>query len=226
MGRPLHAVTEGSVLNQPDHSTQDHARELGTVTAMSTTTSPPRTTRLAERRAYVQLAVMLGVAVVALVAAWLVQRGGSTPAVPPANGKPNAVSVAQLERLAKATDHPIYWAGEKSGTYELTRTADGRVYVRYLPSQDKVGDRTPQYLTVGTYPTKTAFLAIRRAAKRKGAISLKLDRGGLLVFNTAAPKSVYFGYPNQKYQVEVYAPSPQEARALVLSGGVTPIPTK
>ena len=87
----------------------------------------------------------------------------------------------------------------------------------------RVGSRSPKYLTVGTYPTPAAFLAIRRAARRPGGISLKIGNGGLLVFNTHSPTSVYFGYPNAKYQVEVFDPSPQQARTLVLGGRVTPI---
>jgi hypothetical protein len=31
--------------------------------------------------------------------------------------------------------HPVYWAGPRpSYTYELTRTSDGRIFVRYLPT--------------------------------------------------------------------------------------------
>jgi len=138
-------------------------------------------------------------------------------------GSPAAVSESQLKSLASQSSQPIYWAGAKHGTYELTRTADGRTYIRYLPSTDKVGDRTPNYLTVGTYPTKQAFSALRRAAARDGAVSANVDRGGLLVFNNSAPKSVYFSYPKSGYQVEVYDPSPLQARGLVLSGSVKPI---
>jgi hypothetical protein len=36
-------------------------------------------------------------------------------------------------------------------------------------------------------------------------------------------KSVYFSYPRSGYQVEVYDPSPQQARTLVLGGKITPI---
>ena len=141
----------------------------------------------------------------------------------PPVGSPAAVSESQLKSLASESSQPIYWAGPKHGTYELTRTTDGRTYIRYLPSADKVGDRTPNYLTVGTYPTKQAFSALRRAAARDGAVSANVDHGGLLVFNNSAPKSVYFSYPKSGYQVEVYDPSPLQARGLVLSGSIKPI---
>ena len=141
----------------------------------------------------------------------------------PQVGAPAAVSETQLKALAAQTNHAIYWAGTKPGTYELTRTTDGRIYIRYLPSAGKVGDRTPSYLTVGTYPTRNAFQAIQRAAARQGGVSATIDHGGLLVFNNNSPKSVYFSYPKSSSQVEVYDPSPLQARALVLGGSVKPI---
>jgi hypothetical protein len=149
-------------------------------------------------------------------------HGGGKTTLPPI-GTPAAVSESQLKTLAAQSDQPIYWAGPKPGAYELTRTTDGRIYIRYLPSTGKVGDRTPTYLTVGTYPTKQAFSAIKRAAARQGGVSVKIQHEGLLVFNAGTPKSVYFSYPRSGYQVEVYDPSPQQARTLVLGGKITPI---
>jgi hypothetical protein len=173
------------------------------------------------RLLYFVFAVVIAAAFAAVAVTLAMRGGGSAVALPTAPG-PAAVSEAQLRKLAAQTDHPIYWAGAKSGVYELTRVG-GRVYVRYLPSTEKVGDRTANYLTVGTYADKSAFRSIVRAAHRPGAVSLKLADNGLLVFNASAPKSIYFGYPNARYQVEVYDPSPEQARALVLSGAIKPI---
>jgi hypothetical protein len=168
---------------------------------------------------------LVAVLLIALISfgALLTLRGHEGKTMLPPVGSPAAVSESQLKSLASESSQPIYWAGPKHGTYELTRTTDGRTYIRYLPSADKVGDRTPNYLTVGTYPTKQAFSALRRAAARDGAVSANVDHGGLLVFNNNAPKSVYFSYPKSGYQVEVYDPSPLQARGLVLSGSIKPI---
>src|SRR5919201_2839756 len=63
----------------------------------------------------------------------LVTSGQVKPVGAPATGS-KAASVEQLKALASALGHRIYWAGaRKSVTYELTRTKDGSVYVRYLP---------------------------------------------------------------------------------------------
>jgi hypothetical protein len=186
------------------------------------TAAVPHRTRMLTKTLPLSLVALLLIALISF-GALLTLRGheGKTTLLPV--GSPAAVSESQLKSLASETSQPIYWAGPKHGTYELTRTADGRTYIRYLPSADKVGDRPPNYLTVGTYPTKQAFSALRRAAARDGAVSANIDHGGLLVFNNNAPKSVYFSYPKSGYQVEVYDPSPRQARGLVLSGSIKPI---
>jgi hypothetical protein len=169
------------------------------------------------------LVALLVIAIILFVAMLLMRSHSDGKTKLPPVGTPAGVSESQLKALASQSDHPIYWVGPKRGAYELTRTTDGRIYIRYLPSADKVGDRTPSYLTIGTYPTKQAFSAIKRAAARQGAVSARIDHGGLLVFNSSTPKSVYFSYPKSGYQVEVYDPSPLQARALVLGGSVKPI---
>jgi len=169
------------------------------------------------------LGALVAAGAVALLASWFIFRdAGATVSVPPI-GRPAFVSPAQLAAVATQTSHPVYWAGAKNGMYELTRTSDGRTYVRYLPAGARAGDPAAKYLTIGTYQRKNAFTAIQRAAARRGAVSVKIDNGGLLVFNQSTPKSVYFGYPRTNYQVEVFDPNPQQARTLVLGGKITPI---
>jgi hypothetical protein len=134
-----------------------------------------------------------------------------------------ASSETELRDFARTASSPIYWAGPHAGdTYELTRTADGRVYVRYLPEGVEVGDPRPRFLTIGTYPRAKAYAELQRAAKAPGATSQTLRSGGVAVFSRGS-SSVYFGYPDGKYQVEVYAPSAGSARNLVLSGQVVPV---
>ena len=182
----------------------------------------PHRTRMLTNALPLSLVAVLLIALISF-GALLTLRGHEGKTMLPQVGSPAAVSESQLKSLASESSQPIYWAGPKHGTYELTRTTDGRTYIRYLPSADKVGDRTPNYLTVGTYPTKQAFSALRRAAARDGAVSENIDSGGLLVFNNSAPTSVYFSYPKSGYQVEVYDPSPLQARGLVLGGSIKPI---
>jgi hypothetical protein len=135
-----------------------------------------------------------------------------------------AASVADLKNVQSSLGHPIYWVGSKSSfTYELTKTNDGNVYVRYLPSGVKVGDSRPEFLTVGTYPQTNAFQNIQTAAKRKGAHETKLSGGGLAVENSARPTSVYVAYPNSSVLVEVFDPSAKVARSIVRAGQVRPL---
>jgi len=171
--------------------------------------------------------VVLGLAVAAagaVVAFLLLRNGGGTPALPSPNGGPALVSQAQLERLAASTDHPVYWAVPKDGySYELTVTSNGRIYVRYLPRGVKSGDPRPAFLVVGTYAQPGSYAYLRHAATEAHSVSLGIDNGGLALFNSTRPTSVYFTYPRAKYQVEVYDPSGDSARRLVLAGKITPL---
>jgi hypothetical protein len=135
-----------------------------------------------------------------------------------------AVSRADLAALARTLDHPVYWAGPMAGrTYELTRTASGRVYVRYLPQGVEVGDRSPRYLTVGTYPQANAYQAVRAAAKEPETVTRRASGGALIVYDRRRPRSVYFTFREAPFQVEVFDPDPDRARELVYSGRIQPV---
>src|SRR5918998_2691708 len=143
--------------------------------------------------ANVRAGALLALVVAAIFVGWLVLRDGDENR--PSAG-PSAASAEELRQSAGTAGHPVYWAGQREGhVYEVTKTTDGRFYVRYLPSGVQVGDPRPGFLTVGTYPRPRAFAELRRAARARGAVSVKLPRGGLMVFSNAKPTSVYFGYP-------------------------------
>ena len=178
------------------------------------------------RSAHLQLLILsLACLAAASVIGWLLLRSdGHAPQLPTAGGGPMLVSQAQLERLPDVVGHPVYWAGARDGfSYELTRTSNGRIFVRYLPSGVSAGDERPDFLTVGTYSRPGSFAALRRAAGSPGSVSVKLPSRGLMVFASNKPKSVYLGYPGTEYQVEVFAPSRSTARRLVMSDAIAPI---
>lgn len=172
--------------------------------------------------AYARLGALIALGLAAFFVGWLVMNRGDDTAPVPSGA--TATSESDLRSFAESASHPVYWAGPKSDfTYELTRTTDGRVYVRYLPEGTQVGDPRARFLTIGTYPRAGAWAELKRAARADGAVSLKLERGGLAVFSDARPTSVYFGYPDAKYQVEVFHPSASEARRLALAAQVVPV---
>jgi hypothetical protein len=118
----------------------------------------------------------------------------------------------------------VFWAGPQTGSkYELTETTDGSVYVRYLTGDAEVGDPSPSYLTVATYPLANGYARVVAASRREGAEARRIRGGGLAVLDSQRPSSVYLAYPRGKYQVEVYHPSPNRARDLVLSGAIEPV---
>ena len=136
--------------------------------------------------------------------------------------KPIAASPAKLRSLVTRLGRPIYWAGPRSGyTYELRRTLDRKVYIRYLPPGVPVASRR-SYLTVATYPFPGAFAAIQRTAKRKHQVRIGLAGGGLGVMDARNPNNVHLAYPGSDYQVEVFDPSGR-ARRIATSGRITAI---
>jgi hypothetical protein len=198
-------------------------------------TTAPRTGRQAPIRIGAVVALALAIAFVV----WLVVRGNdnssstakTNPATATKPGKTTtpretvkAASVQTLRAVARASGHPVYWAGpQPTVKYELTQVTDGRIYIRYLPKGVPIGDRRAAYLIVATYPVANAYKAVRTAAKESGAVTFHTKRGGLAVYNQSAATNVYLAFPGSKYQVEVFDPNPSQARQLVRSGTVRPI---
>lgn len=173
------------------------------------------------RAPHLQLGALVALGLATFLIGWLFLGGDDKPSQP-ATGASSA-SEAELREFAASASHPVYWAGPRTGqTYELTKTSDGRVYVRYLPEGAQAGDPRPQFLTIGTYPRASAYAELKRASRAEGAIARKLPQGGLAVLSKGS-SSVYFGYPDAAYQVEVYAPSPGTARNLVIAGQIVPV---
>jgi len=137
------------------------------------------------------------------------------------DGKPTIASTQDLRSFAASVGHPVFWAGELPNLkLELTKSADKKVWVRYLPAGVKVGDRQPDYLTVGTYPQAQAFADLEKASKRPGAVSEIVPGGGRLLYYRKNAGSVYLAYPATDYLIELFSPSASQALKLVQSGSV------
>jgi hypothetical protein len=151
---------------------------------------------------------------------------GGSPAPKTTQAPAISISAAKLVDYATLSATPIYWLGPKQGdTLELTKTSDGEVYIRYLPTGVAVGSSKP-YLTIGSYPLTNAYSVTRKAAAAAGAVAVKIGSGGIGFYSQKDPTSVYFAYPGIDVQVEVYDPAAGEASALVSSGDVKEIVAK
>ena len=136
---------------------------------------------------------------------------------------PVAASPGDLAAAADKAGHPVYWAGPQDHTtLELTITKDRRSYVRYLPPGVDVADPQPRYLTIGTYPFKRAYHALKVQSQKPGEVVEHTSDGGLVISDQSSPTSVYIGYRNQDVQIEVYDPDPRRALSLATSGDVQP----
>jgi hypothetical protein len=160
---------------------------------------------------------VIAVALLVGFVAWLILRGDDDSS--PERAKPVETTVSDLRRLDDQSGHPVYWVGPRSGTtYEVTRTGNGNVYIRYLTEGAAIGDERPNYLTVGSYPFKGAYATLRQQGEQKGTKSGNLPGGGIYVVSRERPNSVYVAYPRSDVQVEVFSPSASQARQLVTSG--------
>jgi hypothetical protein len=195
------------------------SEQMSEPTPPSRQASSGRDRPAAARTTQFRIVALAVIVVVGGIVLWLALRnnGSSKPRALNAS----AVSTAQLSRLAATVGHPVFWLGPQSGdTYELTRSSNGNIYIRYLPAGVAVGAPKP-YLTVGTYPYAGAYAALQTVAKQSGETAIKLPQHGLGVVSASYPNSVHIAYPGVDYQAEVYDPTPGAAAALVAGGKVT-----
>jgi hypothetical protein len=200
-------------------------RDDPAVTVDSTPTAPE--SQRITRRPQFRVGAVVAVALLIAFVVWLLVRGSgsSTPARAPARAGAVPVTPAVLAALARSTSAPIYWVGPRSdSTYELTKTADDRVFIRYLPPGVPVGT-VQAYLTVGTYPVAHAFSVTGTLARRHGAVRVPIPGGGVGFYESSSPTNIYLAFPNESYQVELYDPSAAQARSLAVSGLVAPVST-
>jgi hypothetical protein len=187
-----------------------------------------RLTRPWARRSNVRVGAIVAVAIAVAFVVWLIVRGGdSNTASTTTNGQavgPVATTEDELRSLSDELGHPLYWAGPiPDQTYELTRTSDNRVFIRYLPKGVPVGIRQAAYTIVGTYPVDNAYKVLKTLAKKPDESSFSAPSGGFAVYSTTQANNVYLAYPGSNLQIEVYDPSPQKARGLITSGQVTAV---
>jgi hypothetical protein len=194
---------------------------------MVTRTGTLASERPLPRRSRIRIGAVVAIALLVGIASWLYIRHGSPTTSTPPTPRAGAVRVspAALMAFASSLTGPVYWAGLRSpSTYELTRTADGRVFLRYLPPGVPIGADTG-YLTIGTYPLAHAYTITRALAHRGGAVMVKMRGGAVAFYNVGSPTNLYVAYPGSSYQIEVYDPSAAEARALVSSRQVVAVPS-
>jgi hypothetical protein len=170
-------------------------------------------------------AVIMCLAILGAVVWLLVLRDDQPSGVAQPGAGPVETTEADLATLSNELGQPVYWAGPRTGTrIEATLTSDEYAYVRYLTGDATVGDSSPDYLTVATYPAVGALDNIRSYARNEDASTRRLPGGGLAVPVPGSPTSVYFALPEDDVQVEVYEPQPGQAFELIRSGAIQPVP--
>lgn len=197
----------------------------------------PRERRGVSGRAGIRLGALLAVGLAAAFVTWVVVGRDDDDAAPIAEPvatqpgpvattapaavalPPSVVTVDELGRLAAVREFPVHWAGPRAGKrIEATSHTDGSFFVRYLARGVEAGADLPS-LTIATYPRPNAFAEVQRAAA-DGTARLTLAGGGVAVYDST---NVHLAYPGRPYQIEVYSPVEDAARALVASGAIRPV---
>ena len=138
--------------------------------------------------------------------------------MPQRTGSPSSNSPRSRTRTPDRCTGPAAAPGR---TLELTSN-DAGVFVRYLASGSAVGG-SGRSLTVGTYPLTNAYATAARRAEAKEMVSRRLENGGIAVWSSAKPTSIYLAFRGVRSLVEVYSPQAREARRLAFSGLVRPV---
>ncbi len=183
------------------------------------------------RRPKVRVGAVIAVAIAAAFLVWLLVRenddsssNATTTTQTPAAISPRAVTPAALRALSDEAGHSVYWVGpRRNRTYELTRTSSGRIFVRYLTPGAPIGNRSARFTIVGTYPSPDALEVLQDLSEQPGVRSASVPGGGLAVYSTSSPRSVYIAYPDSDVQIEVFDPSAARALRLATSGRVAPV---
>jgi hypothetical protein len=163
---------------------------------------------------------------IAVVVVGIVALSGGSDDNGSSGGENEAVSLSASELIARASSlgGPAYWIGPRTGTsgYELTETAEGRIYIRYLTDEAEAGDQRPDFLTVGTYPVAEAGKALEGVAKRGEGQTLSQHEGYEVL--SSGGTNAYVVFDDQPdIQVEVFSPQQSEAAELADSGALKPL---
>jgi hypothetical protein len=195
----------------------------GTTTSLAATDAAPATPSRT-RRLVVLGIVGLGVVVAAVLVFVHGHHNGSPPAGTVNLIRATLYTQSGLKTLAGASNSPIYWVGPVPGDrYEVTRTANNDLFIRYLPLGVDAGSRQGKYLLIATYPLYKA-LASLKATAHGHSLKVAHTRGGIAVVERGKTTNLRVAFPNVDYEVEVYDPSPKRAKELATSGALTPVP--
>jgi hypothetical protein len=170
------------------------------------------------------LAIIAALAIAGLLF-WLLLLRDTTPNVEP-SGAPVILTRAELATFSGDIGQPIYWVGPTAGArLEVTETpiTSKPILVRYLTDAAPAGDPSTRFLTIGTYPTISAYWELRTWAHQHNAPTSRVPGGGIAVSVPGSPTSVFYAKPTQDAQVELYDPDPGQALHLVRSGAVRPV---
>lgn len=133
---------------------------------------------------------------------------------------PAIVTKEELLDQSKAFGFPVYWNDVMPDTQiELTVTADGKFYVRYLPTGVEAGSKD-KFLTIATMYDPNAYATLQGLTAQAGARWSTYAGGALAAAASETDPNIYFAYQGYPLLIDVYSPDPAFGWKLVDAGSV------
>ena len=131
-----------------------------------------------------------------------------------------ALTQKQLVELLAKNEVIGYWVGpEKDYLYALTITDEKQVFIKYLPGGKGLGDESPTYRIVATYPEAGAYDITRAAGTQSNSVSFVNEDGAAIYYSKDRATNVYVAYSGVPNQIELFDSNATTALELATTPG-------
>ena len=130
------------------------------------------------------------------------------------------ITSSELNDLVARRNLTVYWAGNlPNSKYLLNALNPNQITLSYFSTPNPVIGSKPN-LSIGTYLSKNASVAVQLAMRTPGNIGLRTPEGSLAYFSRSNPNDLFVALPKVAAEIEIYATKPGGAIALLTKPGL------
>jgi len=130
------------------------------------------------------------------------------------------ITSSELNNLVARRNLTVYWAGNlPNSKYLLNALNPNQITLSYFSTPNPVIGSKPN-LSIGTYLSKNASVAVQLAMRTPGNIGLRTPEGSLAYFSRSNPNDLFVALPKVAAEIEIYATKPGGAIALLTKPGL------